>query len=239
LEKQEGVKILFAVESGSREWGFSSGDSDYDVRCVHVSKKESYLSLKDVKEQIDLIEGDIDIVSWDIKKFFKLFLNSNPTVSEWLSSKIVYLDNGFAGFYQKDLAEIFKKGFNREKLKKHYLSLAAQNYKKYIDVSAGEVSLKKYVYILRALGCVEYLNRIDGLPPLNWEKSSVYLSDQILKSFSDFVDMKKNSEKAMGKRVLSVDRFVEDKLGENVSKGEEHFDFEKINNIVIKTILAN
>ena len=34
IERKEGVKILHAVESGSRAWGFASPDSDYDVRFV-------------------------------------------------------------------------------------------------------------------------------------------------------------------------------------------------------------
>ena len=32
IEKIENVKIIYAVESGSRAWGFAGTDSDYDVR---------------------------------------------------------------------------------------------------------------------------------------------------------------------------------------------------------------
>jgi predicted nucleotidyltransferase len=34
IEKEHNVKILYAVESGSRAWGFESLDSDYDVRFI-------------------------------------------------------------------------------------------------------------------------------------------------------------------------------------------------------------
>ena len=34
IEKTEHVKILYAVESGSRAWGFESKDSDYDGRLL-------------------------------------------------------------------------------------------------------------------------------------------------------------------------------------------------------------
>ena len=34
IEKKYDVKILLAVESGSRAWGFASPDSDYDVRFI-------------------------------------------------------------------------------------------------------------------------------------------------------------------------------------------------------------
>ena len=40
IEKKEQVKILHAVESGSRAWGFASPDSDYDVRFVYIRPME-------------------------------------------------------------------------------------------------------------------------------------------------------------------------------------------------------
>ncbi len=35
IEEENNVKILYAVESGSRGWGFASRDSDYDVRFIY------------------------------------------------------------------------------------------------------------------------------------------------------------------------------------------------------------
>jgi len=39
IEEKEDVKIIMAIESGSRAWGFASPDSDYDVRFIYVRKK--------------------------------------------------------------------------------------------------------------------------------------------------------------------------------------------------------
>lgn len=36
LERQHDIKILYAVESGSRAWGFASTDSDWDVRYLYI-----------------------------------------------------------------------------------------------------------------------------------------------------------------------------------------------------------
>ena len=38
IEEQENVKIIMAIESGSRAWGFALPDSDYDVRFIYVRK---------------------------------------------------------------------------------------------------------------------------------------------------------------------------------------------------------
>ena len=40
IEKRENCRILLAVESGSRAWGFASPDCDYDVRFIYVRDKE-------------------------------------------------------------------------------------------------------------------------------------------------------------------------------------------------------
>ncbi len=158
-------------------------------------------------------------------------------MSEWLSSKWVYLDNSFYGKKQKDLLKIFKKGFNRETLEKHYLSLARQNYEKYIRVDKKEVSLKKYVYILRALGCIEFIKKTDELPPLNWEKSSVYLPEEIRNKFSRMVELKKSSEKNKWKRDKELDEFIESKFQEKLFKREGSFYFEEIDKIVVGSIV--
>jgi predicted nucleotidyltransferase len=38
LEAQHNIKILYAVESGSRAWGFASVNSDWDVRYIYVHR---------------------------------------------------------------------------------------------------------------------------------------------------------------------------------------------------------
>ena len=91
IEKRENCRILLAVESGSRAWGFASPDSDYDVRFIYVRDKESYLKLNRPRDVIELPINDVlDINGWDVEKALKLLHKSNPTVFEWCSSPIVY-----------------------------------------------------------------------------------------------------------------------------------------------------
>ena len=57
IENKENVRIIMAVESGSRAWGFASPDSDYDVRFVYVRNLEDYLKLEKTR---DVIEWQLD-----------------------------------------------------------------------------------------------------------------------------------------------------------------------------------
>ena len=45
LEKRHDIRVLLAVESGSRAWGFASPDSDFDVRFICVHRPEPYPEL--------------------------------------------------------------------------------------------------------------------------------------------------------------------------------------------------
>jgi predicted nucleotidyltransferase len=53
LEKEKGIEILLACETGSRAWGFPSPDSDFDVRVIYKHKKNWYLSLTEEKDTIE------------------------------------------------------------------------------------------------------------------------------------------------------------------------------------------
>ena len=58
IENRENVRILLAVESGSRAWGFASPDSDYDVRFIYVRPKDAYLRLQKHRDVIELPIND-------------------------------------------------------------------------------------------------------------------------------------------------------------------------------------
>lgn len=73
IEKEHDIKILYAVESGSRAWGFPSEDSDYDVRFIYVHTKEWYLSIAPKRDVIEYhIDDELDISGWDLQKALKL-----------------------------------------------------------------------------------------------------------------------------------------------------------------------
>ena len=52
IESKNNVKIIYACESGSRAWGFSSKDSDFDVRFIYVNHPDWYFSIQNKRDVI-------------------------------------------------------------------------------------------------------------------------------------------------------------------------------------------
>lgn len=234
IEEQYDIKIVFAVESGSRVWNFASKDSDYDVRCVHVSRGQKYLAIDNPPEQIDSlneVEG-LDICSWDIKKFMRLFYNSNPTVNEWLNADIIYKDS----FYRTQLKEIFQKDFSKYALKKHYISMARSNYHKYIK-DKNPCSLKKYVYVLRALACVEHLSEIGTIPPIKYNDVMKILPEKMRIFFDEQVKLKKKSESTTGEPNKEINAEIEKYFELEFEPDENKFDM-KVLNAIVKNVIV-
>jgi len=68
VARAERVRIVLAVESGSRAWGFASADSDYDVRFLYVRRVEDYAGLTSPRDVIERpTEGGLDLGGWDLR----------------------------------------------------------------------------------------------------------------------------------------------------------------------------
>ncbi|MGN6727169.1 MAG: nucleotidyltransferase domain-containing protein [Tepidisphaeraceae bacterium] len=85
--------LLFATVSGAHLYGFPSADSDYDLRGVHLLPPAEVMGLYELKETVEregIWEGtEIDLVTHDAGKFFRLMLRRNGYVLEQLLSPIV------------------------------------------------------------------------------------------------------------------------------------------------------
>ena len=174
-EEEHGVRILLAVESGSRAWGFASPDSDYDARFIYVHPQDWYLSVG-LEERRDVIEykivDDIDLNGWDVRKALRLFRKSNPAFVEWIQSPIIYVEHGtFAAEVRKLLPAVYSctSGVH------HYRSMAKTNYRGYLK--ADQVPLKKYFYVLRPLLAVRWLERYGCAAPIEFDKLLHLIAD--------------------------------------------------------------
>lgn len=162
IERDRGVRILYACESGSRAWGFASPDSDYDIRFIFIRPEGTYLSVLDGLDTIDLpLEGDLDPGGWDVRKAVRLLGKSNGALIEWLHSPIVYRSEPeFLERWRETAAEVF----NGKASSDHYRGLARQMV---LGKLTGEaVRAKDYLYALRALLCAKWISLGKGIPPV-------------------------------------------------------------------------
>ena len=211
IESRENIRILLAVESGSRAWGFASPDSDYDVRFIYVRPREDYLRLEKRRDVIELpIEGELDINGWDLNKTLRLLRASNPTLFEWFSSPIIYRETAFAREFRNVMQQYFysRRGLN------HYLSMAGSNYREYLK---GEtVKAKKYFYVLRpVLACRWILDKDTPPPMLFSELMDAELDSALLPDVNRLLDLKTNAPEIKTiPKIESINRYLESSIEE-------------------------
>ncbi|WP_197679278.1 nucleotidyltransferase domain-containing protein [Auraticoccus monumenti] len=154
---EEGVQVLWAVESGSRAWGFPSPDSDYDCRFLYRRPVEDYLSLWPARDVIETpLDAVLDVNGWDLAKALRLLERGNATLVEWLRSPLVYRGDLTFRDALLDLADTV---VELSTLRRHHLHVARSNWPSNLD----DASLKKLFYALRPALTLRWL-RLHGSP---------------------------------------------------------------------------
>lgn len=197
IEAEENIRVLFAIESGSRAWGFHSPDSDYDVRFVYARPLDWHLSLQKKRDVVERpIDDELDISGWELSKTLQLIMGSNAVVPEWLQSPIVYSAVPEA---VQDLTDFCRIALNRRSVTWHYLSLMERQQSRLYGPD-GEVRLKRYFYILRPTLALRWMRLHDqAVAPMNMDVlvSGRDLTDQVQKDLAELTEQKKQArEKA-------------------------------------------
>lgn len=210
IEREKGVKILYACESGSRAWGFASKDSDFDVRFIYAHGADWYLSILDHRDVIEkMLPGDLDVSGWELRKALQLLRKSNPPLLEWLSSPIVYREDPA---FMDELRRLVGIYYSPSSCFRHYLHMAEGNVRGYLQ---GEVvRTKKYLYVLRPLLGCRWIEQERGVVPMEFERLFVTLDDSaLLAMIRQLVELKKSgAELDTGSRNTLISEFVESEL---------------------------
>lgn len=212
-----GVHLLLASESGSRAWGFPSLDSDYDVRFLYAHSKDWYLTIDKKDDVIELpINDDIDMNGWDIRKALKLLQKSNSPLLEWLSSPIVYWCDETA---MSSFNELSRRAFLPETSCHHYLSMAKKSLSKCDNDK--RISVKVYLYTLRAALCCHWIIRRLTQPPMR-------IQDMLIESCSEshlhryITDLMELKSKATEKIEIDRSQAFEEYLETVINNAEEN-----------------
>jgi len=212
-ETEHDVRILFAIESGSRAWGFASPNSDYDVRFVYAREPKWYQAV-DLEERRDVIEypivDDIDLNGWDVRKALRLFWKSNPAFVEWIQSPVTYIERGdFRANALRSLPDIY----TPEKGVYHYRSMAKTNYRGYLREPM--VRLKKYFYVLRPLLAARWVTKTGQAAPIEFGTLLTLLESepQVLSAVHTLLEQKRNApELGLAPAVPILNAFIEAEL---------------------------
>lgn len=239
IEQTENIRILHAVESGSRAWGFPSPDSDYDVRFIYVRPPEFYLKLEKTRDVIELPINDmLDINGWDLNKALRLLHSSNPTLFEWMSSPVIYHQTEFIDQLQPIMDQYFscKSGLY------HYLSMAERNCKEFL--LGDMVKVKKYFYVLRPILACKWILHTSKKPPMLFNELAAAELDETLKPAIDrLLDLKMNTPEIKEiPRLPEVNKYIirtiEDlKLEIAAFPAEHHADWIPLNQLFLQTLL--
>lgn len=179
------VRIPWAIESGSRAWGFPSPDSDYDCRFIFVRPTSDYLSLWPARDVIETpLDAVLDVNGWDLAKVVRLLLKGNAAALEWLRSPIVY--SGDEGFRARALT-LADEIVERDLLLRHYLHVGQQ------QLQRGS-SLKRFFYALRPAATLRWLadHPEAVVPPMDLSTliSDSTVTDDIVQAVADLIAAK-------------------------------------------------
>ena len=166
IAEENDAKILLAVESGSRAWGFESKNSDWDVRFIYVHKPEWYFKIEEQRDVIELVTGDnVDLAGWELRKALSQLKRSNPSILEWLNSpKVYYLDEEFG----KRINEVAKDCFNPVKSMYHYNHMYNKHNERYLQQEG--YPMKRFLYYLRGVLACKWIEDHQTLPPVPFKE---------------------------------------------------------------------
>jgi predicted nucleotidyltransferase len=166
IERSHEVRALFAVESGSRAWGFASPDSDFDVRFVYVHRRDWYVSVFEQRDVIEeMLPDALDVSGWDLRKALRLFGKCNLALNEWLSSPIIYSE---APGFRAELAALMPAYFNPIAATHHYRRMAEQALGEGFE--ERRIGIKKLFYALRAMLACRWIAHARSQPPTEFSK---------------------------------------------------------------------
>jgi len=188
-------KPIFCTLSGSHLFGFPSKDSDFDIRGAHIIKtKEMFHFSKpidtiEITEKVD--EKTVDLVSHEIEKFLGLLLSVNGNALEQVLSPLVITTSP-----EHEELKLLSKNAICKKLYHHYKGMAYQNYSRYIQ--EGIVTVKKYLYVIRALMAGIYVLQEGTIEPnitkLNKKLKFSEIDELIKKKKEEKIQMKRDEK---------------------------------------------
>jgi predicted nucleotidyltransferase len=216
VSTDHGVSVCWAVESGSRAWGFPSPDSDYDCRFIYVRPTADYLSPWLARDVVETpLDHVYDVNGWDLRKAVQLLVQGNATVLEWLRSPIVYRGDPALRDLLLDLAgRIAEPAL----LMRHYAHVGRQNWERSGAADpAAQVRLKSVFYAVRPAATLHWMRARpdEHVPPMRLQEllAEVPPGREVVDAVDELVARKaRTREMGTGPVPAVIRQFVHDQL---------------------------
>ena len=172
--------LMFATISGAHLYGFPSPDSDFDLRGSHVLPVDQVVGLDTGRETVEkegVYDGiEIDLVTHDVAKFFRLVLRRNGYVLEQIFSPLVVATSDEHAELKRLAAKCITK-FHAH----HYLGFASTQWKLFAKEATPRVKPLLYVYRVLLTGIhLMRTGRVEAnLVTLNREAKISFVDDLI------------------------------------------------------------
>lgn len=162
IEQTENCRILMAVEAGNRAYGIASPNSPYNVLCIYVRPRETYLHLHRTDNDFDLqINDELHLLGWNLDKALRSLHASSPVIFEWLFAPIVYQTTPSA----EQLKQIANHYFSAKTGFWHYLHLTEDFLRNHLQADLVETA--NYLHAIRTLLASRWILHNDTAPPVS------------------------------------------------------------------------
>lgn len=221
IEEREHVKVLYAVETASRAWGFASTNSDWDVRFIYVHPLPWYVSIVQNRDVIEYMSDDrmLDIVGWDLKKALTLMRRGASSLNEWLHTPLTYCcDEAFLNrmLQLENVCFSAKQGMN------HYFGFARHMITE--KITSQSTTMKSFLYFIRVLLACRWIEEKKTPPPVPFiELMQATVADESIKAELLALTNKKKMGKELDtalidQRLMDYAQDIYSYYNENISK---------------------
>lgn len=189
IQKEYGIKILLAIETGSRAQGLESPSSDWDVRYIYIHKPEWYSQSKECRCVIEHVYyNEIDTYGWELKDALSHLQNGNPTLLEWINSPKIYsADESLVA----QVKAIGQSCFSPMKAIAHYNQIYAKLNERFIK---EESNLKVFLHYLHGVLACRWVEKNGTLPPWSFTEllNATVEDDAIRTQVNKLIEIKKS-----------------------------------------------
>jgi len=216
IEKEYKVKILYACEAGSRTWGISSEESDFDVRFIYIHHPDWYLSIDQKRDVLEIPKHDkvgipvhplVDMSGWELTKALRLFRKSNPAILEWLHSNITYFQAySFLGGIQQLEPSVFSPIPSMY----HYVKMAKGNFK---TIQEKGAHVKTYINVIRPLLMAKSIEKHNKMVSLDLNKlvDEAIKEDKLKQDIEKLIKAKTSGQKLVN-QLSKLNKFIEQEI---------------------------